>query len=866
MTTELLVQLDVGIGPFNLGQSFREVINISREFRAIEQPSSIEYSDFQPFHQHLIIRCNLSISDCSYELLLAFEPYLQNLHLIKLSLQDRQPITALQYNGDNGVVKIASEQDEGFVSLANVPQILSYFKKKRIKFEEKMEKQLNILQTVEELGNQTMFLFQRDTVEDENEDFHSLSSLQTNHINSIKSEISRVDTPDYKLKSIVIRSNTYTTQIQSPPTRNLTPLSPLFTYNSTHDYIHIAIKNRTILLNCTDSAQDILTKIGTPTTKYYTKSHRKTPTYFCNYKAIGLDLMFNCNTHKVSMIVLHNNLPGHAHFNEYTRAFFTITHFVSEDEILDISYHTHWQSLSLEIPALSELPSVTVSRHGNANSQYPFLPTTLVCLSKCCLIEVHDNGYISNVFIATNFSHPKLIDKYTHRRLNLLKQTEESPQNSSIPLQDTLTVNPFIDETPKLFNTEFSAKSNTVKYPYKKLPDLEDDYALYSYNPYTEPQPILFIPQKTEQTNRTNYILKRIEVSGKTAQVRNRVKFDDIAYIPPCMQKLNTNRTAVRDELTIRGNNDIITNGDVPNGNGEIASDNDVIFDSDINSLHEDTDSHVTFQSNGFASRHSPTGSDVTEASPLSTVTTDSVMYSIKSDLFQSTHKQFYDGECVNLDPQLSIQSNVSRKSIKFDLSSQSPDFQALIENATQEEIDFPKLTKEHNRIFPLFTQRLDIYSKVLPFWYSGKSQQAIEVIHTQQKPLSQSDPLFYSHIIKLFLTKEYNWTIKTSHSLLESLLDWIDSDCPDYQLETTCLVIRLIIKRFRVRLIGNEPTNKALKEQFSTFLNTLFLVFTRLETIINQQKSKPVPENIFRMITECHHDLRLFKSKFPVS
>ena len=867
MTTGLLIELDVGIGPFKFGQSFREVVNLSREFRAIEQPSSIEYSDIQPFHQHLLIRSNISISDCSYQLLFAFEPHTQNLILIKLSLAEKQLITALRYSRENGAVKICSEQEEGYMSLANIAQFLSFFKKKKIKFEEKIEKQIKILQTLEELGNQkTMFLFRTDIGERDGEEFHSISSSQTSIVNnSVKSDISRVDTSDYKLKSIVILSKTYTAQIQSVPTRNLTPLSPLFTYNSTHDYIHIAINNRTYSLNCTDSAQEILTKIGTPNTKYYTKPLQKTPSYFYNYKTLGLDLMFNCNTHKVSMIVLHNNLPGHAHFNEYSRAFFTITHQLIEDEIFDISYHTHWHSLSSETSELSELPSVTVSRNGNANSQYPFLPTTLVYLTKCCLLEVHDNGYISNVFIATNFSQAKLIDKYTHRRLNLLKQTETPPPTSSIPLEDTLTVNPFIDETPQLFNSEFSAKSNTVKHAYKKLPDLEDDYALYSYNPYIEPQPIPFKPQQAEQTNRTNYILKRIEVSGKTAHVKNRVKFDDIAYIPLCMQDPKRNKTAVRDELPRAGSgvsNDAVTNGDIPNGNGETNA----IFDSDMNSVCEDTESQVTFQSNGFASRYSPTNSEVTEATPLSTVTTDSIMYSLKSNLFQSTHEQISNEDYATLDPQLSIQSNISRKSTKFDLSSQPPDFQALIENATQEEIDFPKLTKEHNRISPLLTQRLDIYSKVLPFWYSGKNQQAIEVISGQQRPLSQSDPPLYAHLIKLFLTKEYNWTIKSSHYLLESLLDWISMECPDYQLETTCLVIRLVIKRFRVRLIGNEPTNKTLKEQFSTFINTLFLVFTRLEAIISHHKARPINESILRMVTECHHDLRLFRSKFPAS
>ena len=160
---------------------------------------------------------------------------------------------------------------------------------------------------------------------------------------------------------------------------------------------------------CSSNSQEILTYLGTPATTHYTKSLHKPASYFYNYKSIGLDLMFSCLTHKVSMIVLHNNIPGHADFNEYARAFFTVSHLLFEDEYFDLSSDTNWQSLSVDNPILGEIPSVTVSRQGNANSLYPFPPTALVHLSNSCLLEIHDSGYISNVFISTNFSHPSLI-------------------------------------------------------------------------------------------------------------------------------------------------------------------------------------------------------------------------------------------------------------------------------------------------------------------------------------------------------------------------------------------------------------------------------------------------------------------------
>ena len=858
MSTEILIHPGIGIGPFKLGQSFRDVVNLQKEFREITLPSSIEYSDTHPFHQHLIIRSHLNLSDCQYQLLFAFEPFLQNLHFLKLSLYGNEQDLSLQYNKENDVMRVSIEQQEAYKSMQNLSQMLKAFKKKHFRIEDLAEKNIKILQMFGEdecSGNLTKFLFHNDGNEDT---FLSLSSIKTDTTQSVMSEIPRVDTVQYTLTSVVIQSDTYTTQTYLEPSRNLTPQYPIYKYNSTHDYLHFTIRNTTYIISCSSTSQEILTKLGTPTTTYYTKSQHEPASYFYNYKSIGLDLMFSCSTHKVSMIVLHNNIPGHADFNEYARAFFTISHLLYEDIYFDIASDTNWQSLSVDSPILGEIPSVTVSRQGNANSLYPFPPTALVHLSNSCLLEIHDSGHISNVFISTNFSHPRLINSYTHKRLNILKQAQIA-ENTELPQEEeSLTVNPFIDEIPVLFDAEFSAQSNAVKYAYKKLPDLEEDFALYSYNPYIEPQPIPFKLQKTQNTDRTNYLLKRVEVSGKTAQVKNRVKFEDISYIPPCVMKANRQKNIPSKEAIIQ-DNEVNTNGHVP-----VASENEVIFDMDMNYYHEEIDG---FQSNGLVSRGSPTISEVTEPTPFSTLTTDSRMYSLRSDVFQSTTGQVLNGHNTpELDPQLSIQSNISRKSTAFDLSSQPADFQTLIEDATQEEIDFPSLLKSHDLLHPILTERLIVYTEILPLWSSGKNQKAIDILSAHSTLFSQSDPRFYSHLILLLLTKEFNWTIKTSQFLLDSLVDWISITSPGYQLETTCLVIRLVIKRFRVRLIGNEPINKTLREQFATFTTTIYHVYTRLESIINHKDVRSVSEKVLKMITECHHDLRLFKSKFPVS
>ena len=861
MSTQILIHPGVGIGPFKLGQSFRDVVNLQKEFREITQPSSIEYSDTHPFHQHLIIRSHLHYSGCQYQLLLAFEPFLQNLHFLKLSLHDSEQDLLLQYNKENDVMRISIEQQEGYKPMQNLSQLLKAFRKKRFRIEDLSEKNIKILEIFgdECSGHLTKYLFRYDGDEDT---FLSLSSIKTDVTQSVMSEIPRVDTVQYKLTSIVILSDTYTTQTHLAPSRNLTPQYPIYKYNSTNDYLHFSNRHRTYTISCSSNSQEILTYLGTPATTHYTKSQHKPASYFYNYKSIGLDLMFSCLTHKVSMIVLHNNIPGHADFNEYARAFFTVSHLLFEDEYFDLSSDTNWQSLSVDNPILGEIPSVTVSRQGNANSLYPFPPTALVHLSNSCLLEIHDSGYISNVFISTNFSHPRLLNNYTHKRLNILKQAQISEITESTQEEESLTTNPFVEEIPLLFDAEFSAQSNAVKYAYKKLPDLEEDYALYSYNPYMEPQHIPFKLQKAQSTDRTNYLLKRVEVSGKTAQVKNRVKFVDITYIPPCVLKADTQKNIPKQETSkgvIIEDNEMNTNG-----HNLVASENEVIFDMDMNYYHEEIDA---FQSNGVVSRESPTISEVTEPAPLSTVTTDSRMYSLRSDVFQSTTGQVLNGfSTPDLDPQLSIQSNISRRSTLFDLSSEPADFQTLIEDATQEEIDFPSLLKSHALLHPILTERLIVYTEILPLWSSGKNQKAIDVLSAHTTLFSQSDPQFYSHLILLLLTKEFNWTIKTSQFLLDSLVDWISVTSPDYQLETTCSVIQLVIKRFRVRLIGNEPINKTLREQFATFTTTLYHVYTRLESIINQTDVRSISEKVLKMITACHHDLRLFKSKFPVS
>ena len=860
MATELLIEQDVGIGPFQIGQSFREVIHLCKDFNCLEQPASIEYSDITPFNAHLLLRSNIRIGDGLFWLLLGFESYTQKLHFLKLYPETPEQNLTLGYCKEDNLIKVGVKDCVGYRSMQNLAHFLKNFKRKSFRLEELRAKQIKILQSYEETAkSHTKFIFKSTAPEEgDGEEFRSVSSVQTNGTESITSEISRADSTQYKLKSVVLLAQTYLNLVPGIPTGNLT--LPTYTYNSSNDYLHLSIANKTHLLSTTSSMQEILTMLGPPDNTFYTKSLKKPPSYFLNYRKLGLDIMCSCITHRVVMIVLHNNIPGHAHFGEYDRAFFTLTHALSEVDILDINYHTHWQSLAVEAPSLGDLLSVDVNRHSNSNSFYPFPSSTLVCLSEQCLLEIHENGYMTNVHIATNFSHRKLMNKYTHRRLNLLKQTPK--EDDVVPdEQPSISANPFQDSEPVLFDTEYSSKSDAIKFTYKNLPDLEDDFALYSYNPYLEPMAIPFKFQKAQQSDRTNYLLKRIEVSGKTAKVENRVTFEDIPYIPPFLAKTKYNQSnqkeIVPNEISKIPAEEIFTM-DPFCANSGVGSEDDVILDTESTQYFPDTASQLNGESDRQSSIH-PSNMDV-----YSTVSSDSKMYSVRSSLFHSVNNPFPNGIDSNSDLQTSIQSNFSTKSTP----EMDSDLKALIEGATQEEIDFPQMMKRHEIVVPILSKRYEISNKVLPLWTKGKSQQAINELNLNSCPsLPLSDPKFYSDLLNLFRTKEFNWTLSISDVLLASILDWIEINSQEYQLETACCVIKLIVKRFRVRIIGNDPTRRAMKEQFTAFINTLFHTFTRLEAIITASKNKQIiSPNLLQKISECHRDLILFKSKFPTT
>ncbi|CAH8546636.1 unnamed protein product [Schistosoma turkestanicum] len=98
------------------------------------------------------------------------------------------------------------------------------------------------------------------------------------------------------------------------------------------------IRRFTRSLTFGDCVQDVLSALGSPSRVFYKtedkmkihlpQSHRlvqpRKSDYFFNYFSLGLDILFDAQTHKVVKFVLHTNQPGEYTFNTYYRCLFEI--------------------------------------------------------------------------------------------------------------------------------------------------------------------------------------------------------------------------------------------------------------------------------------------------------------------------------------------------------------------------------------------------------------------------------------------------------------------------------------------------------------------------------------------------------------
>uniref|UniRef100_H2YCQ7 Uncharacterized protein n=1 Tax=Ciona savignyi TaxID=51511 RepID=H2YCQ7_CIOSA len=120
--------------------------------------------------------------------------------------------------------------------------------------------------------------------------------------------------------------------------------------------------------------------------------------YFYNYFTLGLDILFDGNSHTVKKFVLHSNHPGHYNFNIYYRCEFKIE-LLNETSSFAIVPSTRWHSVinSLQDQLVIGEP-VVLNRASSTNTTNPFGSTFCYGVQNM-IFEVMANDYIASVTI-----------------------------------------------------------------------------------------------------------------------------------------------------------------------------------------------------------------------------------------------------------------------------------------------------------------------------------------------------------------------------------------------------------------------------------------------------------------------------------
>ncbi|OXB57887.1 hypothetical protein ASZ78_009493 [Callipepla squamata] len=162
-----------------------------------------------------------------------------------------------------------------------------------------------------------------------------------------------------------------------------------------------------------DSCQDVLSTLGSPHKVFYKSEdkmkihspspHKQVPSkcndYFFNYFTLGVDILFDANTHKVKKFVLHTNYPGHYNFNIYHRCEFKIPLVIKRDsadsQTETCTTYSKWDSIQDLLGHPVEKP-VVLHRSSSPNNTNPFGSTFCFGLQRM-IFEVMQNNHIASV-------------------------------------------------------------------------------------------------------------------------------------------------------------------------------------------------------------------------------------------------------------------------------------------------------------------------------------------------------------------------------------------------------------------------------------------------------------------------------------
>ncbi|XP_014403324.1 PREDICTED: UPF0183 protein C16orf70 homolog isoform X3 [Myotis brandtii] len=138
-----------------------------------------------------------------------------------------------------------------------------------------------------------------------------------------------------------------------------------------------------------DSCQDVLSMLGSPHKVFYKSEdkmkihspspHKQVPSkcndYFFNYFTLGVDILFDANTHKVKKFVLHTNYPGHYNFNIYHRCEFKIPIAIKKEnadgQTETCTTYSKWDNIQELLGHPVEKP-VVLHRSSSPNNTNPF--------------------------------------------------------------------------------------------------------------------------------------------------------------------------------------------------------------------------------------------------------------------------------------------------------------------------------------------------------------------------------------------------------------------------------------------------------------------------------------------------------------
>lgn len=162
-----------------------------------------------------------------------------------------------------------------------------------------------------------------------------------------------------------------------------------------------------------DSCQDVMSTLGAPHKVFYKSEdkmkihspspHKQVPAkcndYYYNYFTLGVDILFDANTHRAKKFVLHTNYPGHYNFNIYHRCDFRIPLIVkkdnSETQTEVCTTYSKWDSIQEHLGRPIEKP-VVLHRSSSPNNTNPFGSTFCFGLQRM-IFEVMQNNHIASV-------------------------------------------------------------------------------------------------------------------------------------------------------------------------------------------------------------------------------------------------------------------------------------------------------------------------------------------------------------------------------------------------------------------------------------------------------------------------------------